>query len=992
MFLFNSFAQPKKTKMKNFTISILFFILLAFQAFSNNGPNNPPKKDQISSNAATEKDVIVGDNDDGSVIDLLIVYTARLSQDMNGSDNVEKWVDEAMSKLNRAMRNSQINLRVDPVYVAQIPYIESSNATDLTNLTQGINGLQIVHRLRDQYHADAVILFTDNNQGGQAQALMSLEGDFLKSRFMVSNNYTSTFIHEFGHILGAQHDDIVNGELEKAIFPYAHGYTGGNYTPNTTVGGYAKGKQGIGKFENFYSNPDLVYRNAPMGDRATGDNRRTFNETAPYIAKNRSSVYTWTGAVGTEWKNSGNWSANRVPRNIDDVVIPEGLSDYPNIKDGIKAYARNVFISKGASLNMSGGTLNVRGHFKADGNFIATGGMVDMRCNLDKGTSITLSNSSNFHDLKIGGNNSKSWVQLKSSLLVKGGLTIEPWAILDHNKNAIAVLGDWTDTYGGGFDYNASSVKIDGKTTINENTFNFKFPIDDEGFYSSAAPAWSSLPEKGNANLKWMFGGREGMARLFTQQYSQDKQAYMSNVDVYAFTNEIALTAGTSYEFEFEFKMTQGTPQEISVYFGDGHLPSLMTKVGEAEEVPDNNTWTTISRTIKVPKDGIYNLAIRAYNSHEEDVSESFLRNVKITPPAPDATNDFGNGNVNIATTEPTSSEPTDTNTPTVHVPTTTTGSTNTTAPTSTTTTTDPTTTTNPTTPTSSPEEIATGRVYHVSMRPNWRDEIYNVSNDRLDVSAYTPAKDDGEFLAGGRYEIFMLTHKETRSQAFLHWAAVSEEWEQDIKSLFGFHITPMEPGPNTFKLNDKFRLMYHNGTYTWEVWRDTEFVARFFVTTEVDESAGTVTGTSTGRGTNTTGTSPSGTSTSTSLDKETTLKLGEELKVNEKKYSINGKYYLIMQSDGNVVIYTDTDNPIWSTATNGSGDKARFAMQTDGHLVLYDYWGQAIWASQTHPAWDSKYNSSTWKPVKAVLENDGSLVLYSSTGEQVWTSKLGKL
>ena len=58
-----------------------------------------------------------------------------------------------------------------------------------------------------------------------------------------------------------------------------------------------------------------------------------------------------------------------------------------------------------------------------------------------------------------------------------------------------------------------------------------------------------------------------------------------------------------------------------------------------------------------------------------------------------------------------------------------------------------------------------------------------------------------------------------------------------------------------------------------------------------------------------------------------------------------NGTYQLIMQGDGNLVIY----NPgaIWSTKTNGHAG-AYLVLQTDGNLVIYDSSG-AIWASGTN-------------------------------------------
>ena len=115
----------------------------------------------------------------------------------------------------------------------------------------------------------------------------------------------------------------------------------------------------------------------------------------------------------------------------------------------------------------------------------------------------------------------------------------------------------------------------------------------------------------------------------------------------------------------------------------------------------------------------------------------------------------------------------------------------------------------------------------------------------------------------------------------------------------------------------------------------------------------------------------------------------GKSMKVNDRINSPDGKHYLVMQSDGNVVIYTTkNNNPIWATDTYGSGNGCHFDMQEDGHLVLYNAYNEAIWASGTHVSRDSKYAQKAWKPVKFVFENGGHLVLYSDTGKKVWSSK----
>jgi len=52
----------------------------------------------------------------------------------------------------------------------------------------------------------------------------------------------------------------------------------------------------------------------------------------------------------------------------------------------------------------------------------------------------------------------------------------------------------------------------------------------------------------------------------------------------------------------------------------------------------------------------------------------------------------------------------------------------------------------------------------------------------------------------------------------------------------------------------------------------------------------------------------------------------------------------LVMQSDGNLVVYTSNNVPKWSTGTNGQSVRY-LALQDDKNLVLYSTSGTALWA-----------------------------------------------
>ncbi len=98
-------------------------------------------------------------------------------------------------------------------------------------------------------------------------------------------------------------------------------------------------------------------------------------------------------------------------------------------------------------------------------------------------------------------------------------------------------------------------------------------------------------------------------------------------------------------------------------------------------------------------------------------------------------------------------------------------------------------------------------------------------------------------------------------------------------------------------------------------------------------------------------------------------LYAGEQLLVGQSLRSPNGHYSLLLQSDGNLVLYGPGGGPtgaIWASYTNSG---ARLAMQGDGNLVLYKsnntFAGFASWTQAYPGAW-------------AQLQDDGNLVVYS--------------
>ena len=90
---------------------------------------------------------------------------------------------------------------------------------------------------------------------------------------------------------------------------------------------------------------------------------------------------------------------------------------------------------------------------------------------------------------------------------------------------------------------------------------------------------------------------------------------------------------------------------------------------------------------------------------------------------------------------------------------------------------------------------------------------------------------------------------------------------------------------------------------------------------------------------------------------------------------SPNGAYFLIYQSDGNLVLYQSGGGALWHTSTWGTAPGVT-VMQGDGHLVVYDaYW---------YPVW---YSGTAGNPGAYLsVQDDSNLVIYSGSGGVLWT------
>ncbi len=103
-------------------------------------------------------------------------------------------------------------------------------------------------------------------------------------------------------------------------------------------------------------------------------------------------------------------------------------------------------------------------------------------------------------------------------------------------------------------------------------------------------------------------------------------------------------------------------------------------------------------------------------------------------------------------------------------------------------------------------------------------------------------------------------------------------------------------------------------------------------------------------------------------------LERGQSLTAGQSLTSANGRHTLVMQGDGNFVLYTAAGVALWHTNTHGNPG-AYAVFQSDGNFVLYTGAGQALWHTNTYGTAASRF----------VVQDDGNVVIYGPTGQVFW-------
>ena len=272
----------------------------------------------------------VNAQEDGSRIDLLVVYTPAAREDVGAG--IEDAISARVDDTNAALRDSGVLTRIRLVHTAEIDYREVPRAGETrVRLSRPDDGhMDEVHDLRDNYAADLVALIVDRRFDTCGEAERSNRWPTTSySAFSVSKTYCNSdeFIpaleHELGHSMGLSHDryseiHVCCESLNKPT-AYSHGYVNQRaFEPGApersrwvTIMAYSDQCRHAGfgcSHIKRFSNPRLTFRGDPLGvagDEITrnvvgpADAVRALNEHRMIVANWRVSPDATTGTGRT---------------------------------------------------------------------------------------------------------------------------------------------------------------------------------------------------------------------------------------------------------------------------------------------------------------------------------------------------------------------------------------------------------------------------------------------------------------------------------------------------------------------------------------------------------------------------------------------------------------------------------------------------------------------------------------------------------------------
>ncbi len=255
--------------------------------------------------------------DSGDRIDVLVVYTEEVKTAVGGDIQAQTLAQNAIDATNTAYLNSKIRQRLRLVHSEQTALTE---ADSLSNLRSDA----ATQSLRNTHNADMVAMLVNSLSGCGIGYLMNNVGTAFES-FAYSITLRTcavgnlTFAHELGHNMGSTHNPKNASNNPAYLYSYGH-YIDGSYR---TVMSYSNQcGSGCTRVPQF-SNPAIIYNNAPTGLLDTRNNTRSLENTADVVGSFRYSGssltlnnYNENAFIPRNISKTIDWSSNNLAGNV----------------------------------------------------------------------------------------------------------------------------------------------------------------------------------------------------------------------------------------------------------------------------------------------------------------------------------------------------------------------------------------------------------------------------------------------------------------------------------------------------------------------------------------------------------------------------------------------------------------------------------------------------------------------------------------------------
>ncbi|KHK03072.1 M12 family metallo-peptidase [Desulfovibrio sp. TomC] len=268
----------------------------------------PPDAGPAASDAAGASGGAAVAGDDGSIIDVMVLYTPSARAAAGGEAAMQARIALAFSETNQGYAQSGVIQRFRLVHAQEVAYVEDTGSSgfdialgNLQNPSDGV--IDNIHALRNQYGADIVSLLINNGwYCGLGYLMTSTSSNFAANAFNVVDYSCATgyysFAHECGHNQGAHHDRANAGG--SILYSYAYGFQQTAASPAfRTIMAYNCSPSCTRV--NYWSNPEVSYKGYPTGVLYTAgnaaDNRRTLNNTRTIAANWRQAIRQAVGVV-----------------------------------------------------------------------------------------------------------------------------------------------------------------------------------------------------------------------------------------------------------------------------------------------------------------------------------------------------------------------------------------------------------------------------------------------------------------------------------------------------------------------------------------------------------------------------------------------------------------------------------------------------------------------------------------------------------------------